>query len=271
MIDAHVHIGQFNEIWYEPELVIQTVLQAGVEKIVFSSTTSCREHISYFEVEKEISAVLSTCGYDLRKIKPLLWYNPDYHNQGLGIEKTMQTLPYCGIKIHPRAHNWDISGKKTLSILDELFGYANQNKLPVCIHTGYDKIDEADKFSRFFSKYPHTKIVLAHCRPPDQVLQLLQDNNNIFFDTAFVDYKEVTFFFLSGFGSRIILGSDFPITHYMNKQKSDMETNFASQLENQYNKDLQLMTEASILDDGLPCHSTNTVYFEGVYRTEDIL
>jgi predicted TIM-barrel fold metal-dependent hydrolase len=262
MIDAHVHIGQFNEIWYEAELVIQTVLQAGVEKVAFSSTTSCRDYVNYSEVEKEISTLLSRYKCDSQKINPLLWYNPDYHNQGLGIEKAMQTLPYCGIKIHPRAHNWDISDKKTLSILDELFGYADQNKLPVCIHTGYDKIDEADKFSQFFPKYPHAKIVLAHCRPRDQVLQLLLDNNNLFFDTAFVDCKEVAFFFLRDLGSRIILGSDFPITHYMNIQKSDMETDFVSQLENQYNKDLQLMTKASILDDGLPCHKTNIVYFE---------
>jgi predicted TIM-barrel fold metal-dependent hydrolase len=262
MIDAHVHVGQFNEIWYEPELVIQTVLQSGVEKIVFSSTTTCRDHVSYSEIEKEISAVLSKYGYASQRIRPLLWYNPDYHKQGLGIEKAMQTLPYCGIKIHPRAHNWDISDKKTLAILDELFGYADQNKLPVCIHTGYDKIDEAAKFSRFFPMFPNVKIVLAHCRPPDQVLSLLIDNNNLFFDIAFVDAEKVTLvFFLRGFGSRIILGSDFPITHYMNGQKGDTETDFASQLENQYSKDLQLMAQASVLGDGLPCRNTNTVYF----------
>lgn len=263
MIDAHVHIGQFNEIWYEPKLVIQTVLKSGVEKVVFSSTTSCRNHVRYSEVEKEISTVLSKCGFGSRKIRPLLWYNPDYYKQGLGIEKAMQTLPYCGIKIHPRAHNWDISSKKTLSILDELFGYADQNKLPVCIHTGYDKIDEADKFSRFFPMFPNTKIILAHCRPPYQVLPLLLANNNLFFDTAFVDYEEVTFvFFLRGLGSRIILGSDFPITHYMNRQKIDTGTDFPSQLEDRYNKDLQLMTKTAVLGDGLPCCNTNAVYFE---------
>jgi hypothetical protein len=78
MIDAHVRIGQFNEIWYEPELVIQTVLQSGVGKMVFSSTTTYRDQVSYAEVEKEISAVLSKYGYASQRIRPLLWYNPDY-------------------------------------------------------------------------------------------------------------------------------------------------------------------------------------------------
>jgi hypothetical protein len=265
MIDAHVHIGQFNEVWYEPELIIQTILQSGIEKIVFSSTTSCRDHVCYSEIEKEISAVLSKHGFYSQRIRPLLWYSPDYHKQGLGIEKAMQTLPYCGIKIHPRAHNWDISDKNTLSILDELFGYADQNKLPVCIHTGYDKIDEAGKFGQFFPKYPHTKIVLAHGRPFDQVLPLLLSNNNLFVDTAFVDYDEViSVLFLRGLGSRIVLGSDFPITHYMNRYKSNAETDFASQLKDQYNKDLHLIAKASILGDGLLCSNTNVVYFDGV-------
>jgi predicted TIM-barrel fold metal-dependent hydrolase len=263
MIDAHVHTGQFNQMWYEPALVIRTALQAGVQKIVFTSTTTCGENITYADVEKEIDGLLSIYGYGSQNIMPLLWYRPDYHKQGLGVEKAMRTLPYHGIKIHPRAQNWDISDKNTLSILHELFGYADQKKLPVLIHTGYDKIDEAEKFRCFFSEYPNTKIVLAHCRPFEQAVRLLSANSNVFVDTAFVEKKDIQSLIALGFASRIIAGSDFPITHYyyMAQKKIDREKDFSAQLNARYLKDLQSMLRVDKLADGISCRNANAIYF----------
>jgi predicted TIM-barrel fold metal-dependent hydrolase len=259
MIDAHVHIGQFNQIWYDPDLVIKTVLQAGVERIVFTSTTSCKENVRYTEVEKEVEGVLSA--YDSKNIKPLLWYNPNYHKQGLGIEKVMQSLPYAGIKIHPRAHNWDLSNKHTLSILEELFGYADQYQLPVLIHTGVDKIDEADKFGSYFPKYPKAKVVLAHCKPPHQVLQLLLENRNTFFDTSYVLEEDVYFFFLRGLSDRIILGSDFPTTHYRNRKEYNTEENLENDLMEQYKKDFQTLSDIQTKTEGRAGSNTGKMYF----------
>jgi hypothetical protein len=262
MIDAHIHIGQFYEIWYDPEEVIQTVLGSGVEKLVFSSTSSCKENVQYSEIEKEITPLLGKFGYGSRTIVPLLWYLPEYYNTGLTIEKAMQTLPYGGIKIHPRAQNWDMSDKKILSIADELFDYANRYKLPVLIHTGYDKIDEAENFSRYFSKYPDVKFVLAHCRPPDQVLRLLlhnRHNRNVFFDTAFVPEKDVQIFLLRGLGDQIILGSDFPITHYFNKK----QTGIIDTIEEQYKKDIQVIRNLDDFSQSEFLKNTNYVYFNG--------
>jgi predicted TIM-barrel fold metal-dependent hydrolase len=261
MIDAHIHIGQFKQMWYEPVLVIRTALQAGVEKIVFCSTTACGENVSYAEVEKEIDDLLSAYGCVPQNLRPLLWYRPDYHKQGLGVEKAMRTLPYGGIKIHSRAHHWDLSDKNTLSILDELFGYADQNRLPVLIHTGYDEIDEADKFSRFFSEYPHVKIVLAHCRPFEQTVRLLSVNSNVSVDTSFVDEKDIRALFSLGFASRIIPGSDFPVTHYyyMSKRENDGEADIETELMNQYRKDLRAMLH--IEKNGILSCNAEKIYF----------
>jgi hypothetical protein len=277
MIDAHVHIGQFNETWYEPALVIRTILQAGVEKVVFSSTTTCGENITYADVEKEIDGLLSIYGYGTQTIKPLLWYRPDYHKQGLGVEKAMRTLPYGGIKIHPRAQNWDPSDKNTISILHELFGYANQNELPILIHTGYDEIDKADKFSRFFPEYPHAKIVLAHCPTIEWAHPLVSSNSNVFVDTAFADPLVIGALVAFGFPSRIVTGSDFPITHhyYRERNEIDEEKDFSTQLNIQYLSDLKNFKnhedtaelffkpkEGKFTDDILS-HNTNIVYFNG--------
>jgi predicted TIM-barrel fold metal-dependent hydrolase len=251
MIDAHIHTGQFREIWYDPDIVIPIILEAGVDRIVFSSTTSCKENIQYAEVEQEIESVLSMYGYSTQKVRPLLWYVPGYYDNGLGIERLMQTLPYGGIKIHPRAHNWDMENKKTLALLEELFGYADQYKLPVLIHTGYDKIDEAEKFGQYFTKYSNAKIVLAHCRPLNQALQLLLTNQNVYCDTAFMDEKTISVLFEKGLSSRIIPGSDFPITHYYNKDEYVNDV-FIS-LKKQYEKDIQKLNR---IDKNVNFHSS---------------
>jgi predicted TIM-barrel fold metal-dependent hydrolase len=239
MIDSHVHIGQFYETWYDPSLVVKTVLEAGVEKVAISSTTSCAEEVKYAEIEKEIAGLFEKENYSPEKVTPFLWYVPEYANQGLTVEKAMQTLPYKGIKIHPRANNWDMENPKPAALLEELFGYANQHELPVIIHTGPDKVDEANKFSKYFPLYPKAKFILAHCRPPDQTLQLLLQNPNVYCDTAFVEKDLVNFFFLRGLRHKVVLGSDFPITHYYNKNNTSSDRSFVTALKDQYACDFE--------------------------------
>jgi predicted TIM-barrel fold metal-dependent hydrolase len=241
MIDSHVHIGQFHETWYDPSLVVQTVLEAGIEQAVISSTTSCIEGIKYAEVEKEIAGLLKKGNYSTETVIPFLWYVPEYAGQGLNVEKAMRTLPYKGIKIHPRANTWDMENMKTASLLEELFGYAHQHELPVLIHTGYEKIDEANKFSKYFPLHPKAKIILAHCRPLDQTRRLLMEYLNVYCDTAFVEKETLEYLIQQGLEKKIIFGTDFPITHYWKyclERNTYSREDFIITLKEQYDKDL---------------------------------
>jgi predicted TIM-barrel fold metal-dependent hydrolase len=141
--------------------------------------------------------------------------------------------------LHPRANAWDMNETNILDVLHEVFSFANEHTLPVLIHTGYDAIDEANKFSRFFGEYTNAKIILAHCRPIDQTLDLLKKYNHIFCDTAFVPKCDILKIIGHGFSKKMLLGSDFPITHYYQQNKTEKRIALADQ----YKQDKNILDE----------------------------
>jgi predicted TIM-barrel fold metal-dependent hydrolase len=214
MTDNHVHIGQFKDIYYDPLEIVDTVMSAGMEGMSFSSTSSCKENIQYQEIEKEIAVFLSRISFSAETIRPFFWCVPDYINQNLTIEKVFGSIPYKGIKIHPFSHNWDFNNIQHMDFLHGLFNYASDNNLPILIHTGHSGIDSANRFERFIAEYNSVLCILAHCRPLDITIDMLKKYNNVYGDTAFTTEEAIQKIIRAGLGEKIILGSDFPITHY---------------------------------------------------------
>ena len=214
MIDNHIHIGQFREIYYDPVEVIHIVMEKCVEGLCFSSTSTCTQDITYSKVEDEISKTLAHIAWTPEVARPFLWYIPAFTEQGVGLVRAMDTLPYKGIKLHPLAHHWDLEEDKIVRLLNEIFEYAGHNGLPVLIHTGNSGIDAAGVFSNFFSVYPETKFILAHCRPLNEAVELIQRYPNVLGDTAFLAKSDFQKIIQENLVEKVIFGSDFPITNY---------------------------------------------------------
>jgi predicted TIM-barrel fold metal-dependent hydrolase len=238
MTDNHVHIGQFEDVFYNPLEVADVIMSAGMEGFSFSSTSSCIDDVQYGTVEKEISGMLSGMPYAHEAIVPYFWYIPDYIKQGITIKNASGVIPYRGIKVHPYAHNWDFENPEHLDSLYSLFDYADNNKLPVLIHTGHSGVDSADRFQRFFSEYKSVKFTLAHCRPLDSTLKMLEQYANIYCDTAFVPAEDIQTIINRGFKRKIIFGADFPITHFWQTKYPREGQNPAITLEDQYQQDI---------------------------------
>jgi len=214
MTDSHVHIGQYEDVYYDPFEIMDIVMSAGMEAMSFSTTSSCRENILYPEIEKEITAFLSGISYSAETVRPFFWFIPDYINQNITIENAFNVIPYKGIKIHPFAHIWNFDDLRHIETLHNLFDYADRHCLPVLIHTGHSEVDRADRFERFIREYHSTKCILAHCRPLDTTIEMLKKYDNVYCDTAFTTETELRTIVFAGFEKRIIFGSDFPITHF---------------------------------------------------------
>jgi hypothetical protein len=241
MTDSHIHIGQFYDTYYDPCEIIRIVMDSGMEGLIFSSTTSCVDNISYTKVEREITGLFSHVPWSAEIVKPYLWYIPAYAAQGVSPETAMANMPYKGIKLHPLAHHWDLGDKKMVSILHSLFDYADQHNLPFLIHTGHSGVDAADTFSTFFSEYPEVKVTLAHCRPLDKTIGMMQKHENVYCDTAFVEEGSIRQIIEAGFASRIVSGSDFPITHYYRTKYPQEGESPAITLEEKYREDISQM------------------------------
>jgi predicted TIM-barrel fold metal-dependent hydrolase len=214
MTDNHIHFGQFRDVYYDPFEITDTVFSSGITGMSFSTTSSCKDDVQYFEIENEITGFLSHVSYSSEVIHPYFWYIPDYINQSITIESAFNVVPYKGIKLHPSAHNWDFNNSLHLKALHGLFSYASVNNLPVLIHTGHSGVDSANRFERFIKEYSNVKCILAHCRPLDITIVMLSKYNNVYCDTAFVSENEIVHIVSAGFKNKIILGSDFPITHF---------------------------------------------------------
>lgn len=229
IFDNHIHIGRFFDIYYDAKTVFKILKDAGVIGFMYSSTTSGETVDSkdaalqlYQKIKEEIiDAQKTAASFNLNSF-PLYWIIPLVHRflPELTLKKAMSEAPYKGFKLHPRANIWDISEPFTRDLAESAFIYADQKKLPILIHTGPD-IDRADLFEPFFRLCTNGKIILAHCRPLDTTLRLLAEYDNVFCDTAFVPPEIVKQINESGFKSKVLFGSDFPITDYFNNNREN--------------------------------------------------
>ena len=234
-VDYHVHFGQWSNGYYSAASIFDSVKASGVEEIWVSSTSSCKyckESLdvisknldsSNFPTALELysfikNEVLDAMEYGKKiglRAVPLYWVIPEVHfstSANISIEKAMKEVPYKGFKLHPRGNHWDLSDEKTFELAESVFSYANENKLPILIHCGYDDFENPKLFEKFIAKSPNAKVQLAHCKPLEDTLYMLKKYPNTSCDTAFVSEDVQNQIIAAGFGNRIRYGSDFPIT-----------------------------------------------------------
>lgn len=214
MLDSHIHFGQFDEVYYDFDRTVDAIFNNGiVDKIVYSSTTSCICDVEYAFVRNEIEAALKK--YSIDVATPLFWFVPDYINQGVSINAAMNELNYGGFKLHPLGNEWDFENCiKQSEALHQIFDYADKHIMQILIHTGESGVDRPGRFERFFAEYKNATIILAHCRPASETIKIMKKYPNVLGDTAFAPKNRIDEMNSAGLGKRIIFGTDFPITHY---------------------------------------------------------
>ena len=218
MTDYHIHIGQFNEKYYDALLLFKTIekITPIITEVFYSSTSSCRNDVELSGVEEEITYAESFQSEKLH-IKPYLWFIPKYSDQNISIESAIKSFDYCGIKLHPYAQNWNLENTKHLKSLKQIFRWAHDTEKYVLIHCGPQECDLPTRFEQFFKEYPNAKVILAHSNPIEETSEMVNKYKNVFCDTACVKKEDI--FKLQNLivdRSKILFGSDFPITNYWN-------------------------------------------------------
>lgn len=226
MTDIHVHIGQFNDKYYDSHAVFNAIEQSatefGIDCVRYSSTSSCRYDVELFRIEEEI-AVAQSYKSSIIKTQPYLWFTPRYATQGISVKSAMQAFDYCGFKLHPFAHNWDFENASHRKSLDEIFSYSAENRKSILIHCGVGEIQSPTRFECFIKNHPNAPVILAHSQPYNKTIKMMSKYPNVKCDTAFLSPQEIKRLILEVnknnlAESRILFGSDFPITHYYNEE-----------------------------------------------------
>lgn len=203
MTDTHVHIGWYSDGYHNPEDVWKAELEAGIEEIVVSSTSTCAE--LYKLVVHEIKELIRLGG---SQIHPILWITPRMMKTW-GISYMIHSkIKREGVKMHWQAHREWLYNRKLLHNALEVARWMN---VPVLLHTGDFKECHANVFGEICKHYDDLSFVLAHGWLIDETIDLLLKCSNVRVDTAFMPTEDVKTLCDNEFTNRILFGTDAPI------------------------------------------------------------
>ncbi len=215
MIDNHVHVGWYTDGYHSPKEVWQAELEAGINEIVVSSTSTCAE--LYKLVVREIRELIRMGG---SRIHPLLWITPRMMKTW-GLSYMLHSkIRWQGIKMHWQAHReWYYNRK----LLHNALEVARWMDVPVLLHTGIYKECHARVFLDICLDYQDLTFVLAHGRPIDETMEIISRCSNTYVDTAFMPVEDVITLVHNGFAQRILFGTDAPINLLFYKNMTTAE------------------------------------------------
>lgn len=240
IFDAHVHVGQFENSYYNPYIIVNLLKQNGVYGAYISSTTSCIKWDNIHEkklVVEHIQAELREALFTAQNIgfeaKPLCWLIPQRFVEGETLEDVYSEGQHYGFKIHPRAHDWDINKSAIQKLMNRVCACAADLNVPVWIHTGTSNFESPRLFEHWYCEFPSVKFVIAHCKDIESSIRMMEKYPNVYGDVAFLPPAFLDYFGERGCLKKMVFGSDFPITAF-----SDTEDNIINtvQLNRNYRK-----------------------------------
>lgn len=206
--DAHIHVGQFYERYTSPMELINTTRKLGIAKYAVSSTTIC-EH-NYDKVLTELDYLVSK---DFGRAYPVLWLTPELLADEASLYGFIDSgLPWVAIKIHPDLNQgiW----LENQSLIKSVLGIAEDRHCPLLIHTSNNIASHIENWRACVKSHPDQIFVFAHCRPTEQTVVMLQQFSNSYADLSFVGKEEMKSLAESGISSKLLWGSDWPITSW---------------------------------------------------------
>ena len=222
MTDHHTHIGQFYDLYTSPSELVRMVDVVGVEQFATSSTTICEGN--YRKVLAEMSELVGMAG---NRVLPVLWILPQMLSDG-GLQQFLDSgIQWKMLKIHPQLHplSWHCGSRN----LQKVIRLAKRLQLPLMIHTGEFAGCYPFLFERSIRNNPSVTFILAHGRPLDETVNMLQRYPNVLTDTAFMPIEHIAELCCLNLSHRILWGSDIPIPHYYNR-KEDCVTYYKNRL-----------------------------------------
>lgn len=205
LFDSHVHIGQFyNDLFFSPQMVLRACKQIGITDMAVSSTSVALE--DYPKVLSEFEQLLSQ---DEVRIVPILWVTLRMLQSG-GIQQFLDSgIRWQCIKVHNYLQHgqWgDAMGTHMCQVVE----LAQDMHLPILFHTGNEQC-YPDDYAPLIQAHPEQTFILAHSRPVDQTIRIMQACPNAWADTAFTPIEDIEQMVQAGLIDRMMWGTDLPL------------------------------------------------------------
>ncbi len=113
-----------------------------------------------------------------------------------------------GIKLHPRAQRFSVDDER----LDDVFGIAEEEHLPVLIHAGRGMPPITAQLERVVERHPGARLILAHAAIIDQpgIFAAMAGRPNVFFDTSTWGVFDMLALFDGVSPEQVLFASDVP-------------------------------------------------------------
>ena len=207
LIDTHVHFGQFYDLYTSPAELKYFLDSVGVERFAASSTTICEGN--YDKVIAETKELVGICG---NKLLPVLWIVPSMLKDG-GISKMLNSgVCWRCIKTHPQLHPmaWVDDSKE----MKWVASMASELQTPLLIHTGEKEGCNPKLYEKPIADFPNVTFILAHGRPINDTIELMEKYPNVWADTAFMTIDHIQLLCDKKLSDRVLWGTDYPIPQY---------------------------------------------------------
>lgn len=193
IIDIHGHLGNINQapFWAADAAKLAGYCdEAGVDLLCISSAKSLMYDVS--EGNAELNAALK----GQQKLLGYVVVNPVFPETKNDLGLLKENSKFCGIKVHPDYHGYDLASKSVIKFLDRIADEAKLMLFHVSCMPGTG-FASAIVVARFAQRHPKTNFVLAHMGgiyqngnyPYFPNLQGCEDVaalqlDNVYFDTA---------------------------------------------------------------------------------------
>lgn len=206
LIDNHVHMGWYTDGYHSPKEIWNILENVGINKIAVSSTSTCAD--LYNDIKREFDELLTLT--DPNNIAPILWISTNMllYNHPLRFLLNSK-IEWRGLKIHSLSHPLFYEKPQLINCIIHLS--KSLGKIPILIHTGEYECCHAKIFQEICENNLDIKFILAHGRPLNETIQILERNENVWTDCSFMPLKDIKTLKKKGLSKRILFGSDIPI------------------------------------------------------------
>lgn len=207
--DSHIHIGRWYDYFLSPDELYRFAKIHRITSFAISSTSVCCD--DYESALKELENVINLTNIN---VVPILWITSNMVISGAINYFLKSRIDWKCIKIHPK-----IDGKYWLSEnnFELLLSIARNLRCPILIHTGEVEFCYPSEYEKIIHDNADIQFIMAHGRPIDQCVSILQKCSNAYVDTAFMPLNDIIRINNLKLTQRILWGSDFPISYFNNK------------------------------------------------------
>lgn len=215
LIDTHIHVGQFNDLYFAPSAIHELMEQLDVDYYAVSSTSQCEENYP-----KVISEMKELIRLDGKKVLSTMWITPEAL-QGNIAWYLESNFKWRMLKIHPFLNQteWNPQG----DLFNEVLDISRELRLPILIHTGNEDCCRANLFEQAIKNNPDIIFILAHGRPIESTLRIAASYDNVYVDSAFMPIKDMKGICDAGLSHKLLWGTDMciPKHFYPNEDMKD--------------------------------------------------